>query len=101
MAYSKWNHEFEQICQAASLRANIAYRTVNALLPDATNRTKMSVARKILSLCDGKDRAAKISPTHLKELVMSNWQCIDRECPACFFWEPMSRAINDFFREED
>ena len=39
-------------------------------------------------------------PAQLQELVMPNWQCVDRACPACFFWEPMSRAINEFFSEE-
>jgi hypothetical protein len=100
MAYRRRNPEFDQICEAASFRAGVAYRTVNALLPDATNRTKMRIARKILSLCDGKDRSLKISPAQLQELVMPNWQCIDRDCPACFFWEPMSRAINEFFNED-
>lgn len=100
MAYRRRNPKFDQICEAASFQAGVAYRAVNALLPDATNRTKMRIARKILSLCDGEDRSLKISPAQLQELVMPNWQCIDRDCPACFFWEPMSRAINEFFNED-
>ena len=100
MAYGRRNREFNKICQAASFRAGVAYRTVDALLPDATNRRKMRIARKILSLCDGKDRTPKISPTQLQELVIPNWQCVGRQCPACFFWEPMSRAINEFCNED-
>jgi len=52
-------------------------------------------------LCDGRDRSVRISPAQLQELVMPNWQCIDKRCPALFFWEPMSRAINEFFNRED
>jgi len=78
----------------------VAWKTANALMPGATNRQLMRASRRILSACDGKDRSMKISPAQLQELVMPNWQCVDRACPACFFWEPMSRAINEFFSEE-
>jgi len=83
------------------MRAGVAWKTAHALMPGATNGQLMRASRRILSACDGKDRSVKISPAQLQELVMQNWQCIDRECPACFFWEPMSRAINKFFHEED
>ena len=69
-------------------------------MPGATSRQLMRASRRILSACDGKDHSIKISPAQLQELVMANWHCVDRSCPACFFWEPMSRAINEFFGEE-
>jgi hypothetical protein len=80
------------------MRAGVAWKTANSLMPGATNRQFMRASRRILSACDGKDRSMKISPAQLQELVMRNWQCVDRACPACFFWEPMS--INEFFSEE-
>lgn len=82
------------------MRAGVAWKTANALMPGATNRQLMRASRRILSACDRKDRSTKISAAQLQELVIANWQCVDRACPACFCWEPMSRAINEFFSEE-
>lgn len=100
MADRRRNRECEEVRSLASMRAGVAWKTANALMPGATNRQLMRASRRILSACDGKDRSMKISPAQLQELVMPNWQCVDRACPACFFWEPMSRAINEFFSEE-
>ncbi len=97
MAYKRRDRAFENVCSIATMRVHCAYRCVVALLPNADDRKRVKIARQILTLCDGKDRSMKITPAALQELVMANWQCIDRECPACFFWEPMSRAINEFF----
>jgi len=69
-------------------------------MPGATDRQLMRASRRILSACDGKDRSIKITTAQLQELVMANWHCADRACPACFFWEPMSWTINEFFSEE-
>jgi len=101
MAYLRRNRELESICEIASMRAGVVWRTVNVLSPDASNRTKTRIARTILSLCDGGDRTVRISPAQLQALVMPKWQCIDRQCRALFFWAPMSRAINEFFNGED
>jgi hypothetical protein len=38
----------------------VAFKTVEALLPEADNRRKMR-ARRVLTLCDGKDRRLKIT----------------------------------------
>lgn len=61
MAYRRRDCEFESICNLASVRAGVVWRTVSVLLPDANNRTKMRIARKILSLCDGRDRRVRIT----------------------------------------
>lgn len=89
------------MCSLAKMRAHVAYRTACALLPDADDRKRVRIARKILTVCDGRNRCVTITEAGLQEIVMQNWQCIDRECPACFFWEPMSRQINAYFAEED
>jgi hypothetical protein len=101
MAYKKRDRRFESICEVAAFRAGIALRTAQALLPDATPRQMKRIANKILQWTDGKDRTPKITQAALQELVMQNCQCIARECPALFFWEPMSRQINAYFAEED
>jgi hypothetical protein len=100
MAHRRRNRECEEICSLASMRAGVAWKTASALMAGATNRQLMRASRRILSACDGEDRSMKISTAQLQELVMPNWQCVDQTCPACFFWEPMSRAINEFFRDE-
>lgn len=101
MAYKRRSREFEEVCSLAKMRVHVAYRTACALLPDADDRKRVRIARKILTLCDGRDRCFTITEAGLREIVMQNWQCIDRECPSCFFWEPMSRQINAYFAEED
>jgi hypothetical protein len=101
MAHRRRNREFDTVCEAAAFRVGIVWRTVEALVPDLSAQKKKRLCNRILTLLDGKDRSVKISSAQLQELVMPNWQCIEKECPALFFWEPMSRAINEFFNEED
>ena len=101
MGLKRENREFKDICSLARMRAMVAFKTVEALLPDADNRKKMRIARKILSLCDGRDRSVKVTQAQCEDLVLPNWQCISKQCPALFFWEPLSRQLNAFFNEED
>lgn len=104
MAYRRRNRKFESVCELASFRAGVAFRTVNALLPDATNRTKMRIARKILSLTDGKDRCVRITEAQCRDLILPHMQCLEahkERCPLLVFWEPISRSLNMFFNEED
>lgn len=100
MGYKRRDRQFEDVCSGATMRVHCAYRCVVALLPDADDRKRVRIARKILTLCDGKDRTVKITPAACQELVMANWQCLSRECPACFFWEPLSRALTEYFEED-
>ena len=101
MANGRGDRKYESICKAAAFRAEIALRTVQAFLPDATPRQMKRIANKILQWTDGKDRTPKITPAALQEIVMTNCQCLARECPALFFWEPMTRTVNAYFEEED
>ena len=104
MAYRRRNREFESVCELASFRAALAYRTACALLPDASNRTKMRIARKILTLCDGKDRSVRITEAQCRDLILPHLQCLEsrkERCPLLCFWEPISRSLNMFFNEED
>jgi len=95
------DREFESICSLAHVRAVAVVRCVEVLLPGADERLKKRVCRKILSLCDGRDRSVKITQAQAQDLILPHVQCIAKECPACIFWEPISRSLNMFFNEED
>lgn len=100
MAYKRNDEEFRAICSLAAMRAAVVLRTVNALVPDASTRIKKRLANKILSLCDGRDRSVKITEPIVREMVLRNSQCLQRNCPALLFTE-LARELNAFFGEED
>ena len=83
------------------MRVHVAYRCVVALLPDADDRKRVAIARRILSLCDGKDHSMKITPAQARELLVPQLQCIAKQCPLLIFDEPLSRSLNLFFNEEE
>lgn len=83
------------------MRVHVAYRTARALLPDADDRKRVAIARRILTLCDGKDRSVKITPAQARDLVLPQLQCSARECALLMFDEPLSRSLNLFFGEND
>jgi hypothetical protein len=94
----------ESICDLASMRAGVAWRTANALMPGATNRQLMRAARLILSACDGKDRSVRINQGQACELILPHLQCLEAQkerCPLLCFWEPIARSLNMFFNEEE
>ena len=95
------DREFESICSLAHVRAVAVVRCVEVLLPDADERKKKRICRRILSLCDGRDRSVKITPAQAQDIILPHFQCIARECSACFFWEPASRSLNLFFSGEE
>lgn len=104
MAYRRRNREFNGVCSVAAMRAGVTWSTVNALLPDASNRTKMRIAREILTLCDGKDRSVRITEAQCRDLIHPHLQCLEsrkERCPLLCFWEPISRSLNMFFNEVD
>ena len=41
----------------------------------------------------------KITQAQAQDLILPHMQCIAKECPACFFWEPIARSLNVFFNE--
>jgi hypothetical protein len=101
MAYKRRDPKSETICSVAAMRAGVALRTANALMPGATNRQLMRAARRILWACDGRDRMPKISEAQCRDLISPHLQCIARDCHALHFWNPIARSMNLFFREED
>jgi hypothetical protein len=100
MPLKRDNKEFRSICELARNRAVAVIRCVDVLLPEADERKKKRIAKKILTLCDGKDRSVKITEAQAQELVLNHIQCVDRNCPMLIFNEPLSRELNLFFGEE-
>jgi hypothetical protein len=98
------NREFESICSLAHVRAVAVVRCVEVLLPDADERKKKRICRKILSMCDGRDRTVRINEGQARDLILPHLQCLESQkerCPMSAFWEPISRSLNMFFNEED
>jgi len=72
---------------------------VSVLRPDLSPKEKEKLAKKVLKLAARKGKLA-ITPAATEEIVMSNLQCISKNCPMLLFSEPLSRAINLYFGEE-
>jgi hypothetical protein len=92
---------FDAICQAAHKRVVAVLRCLAVLVPDATPRQRKRLANRILSLCDGKERRVKITETTVRDMVLRNSQCLQRNCPMLLFTEPLAREWNAYFAEED
>ena len=101
MSYKRDDPNVKAICQAAHKRVVAVLRCLAVLAPEATPRQRKRLANRILSLADGKDRSVKINEAALQEIVKQNSQCISKQCPLLFFWEPMSRQLNAYFSEEE
>jgi hypothetical protein len=99
MAHRRRDRRFKNICQLAAFRVGVVWRTVEALLPDFSPQKKKRLCNHILTLLDGKDRTVKITQAQAQDLILPHMQCIAKECPACFFWEPIARSLNLFFNE--
>ena len=89
------------MCSLAKIRVHVAYRCVVALLPDADDRKRVAIARRILTLCDGKNHSVRITPSQARDLVLPQLQCSAKNCPLLIFDEPLSRSLNLFFNEEE
>jgi len=84
----------------ARRRVTAVLECISVLLPGADTRVKRRIANRILALCDGKDRSTRITPAQAQEIVLRHTQCISRSCPLLIFAEPLSRELNEFFKEE-
>ena len=101
MSNKRHHPNFKAICDAAHERVSAVLRCLAVLVPDATPRQRKRLANKILTLCDGKDRSVKITQGQAQALIMPHLQCIRTDCPQLCFWEPISRSLNLFFKEEE
>jgi hypothetical protein len=98
--------EFKAAVQLASLRAEAVWACLNVLCPNLEGEAKKELARKMLTLADGKDRskprcpAKQIGPAQIEEIIWANIQCIYPRCPMLLFSKQIAEEINEFFREE-
>ena len=92
---------FDAICQAAHKRVVAVLRCLAVLVPDATPRQRKRLANKTLTLCDGKDRSVKITEATVRDMVLRNSQCLQRNCSMLLFTEPLTRELTAYFAEED
>lgn len=99
-AHRRHDQDFLAVCDLAKVRVEAVLACINVLLPGADVRTKRRIANRILKLCDGKDRARKISAAQAQDIVLRHIQCISRICPLLIFSEPLARELNEVFEEE-
>jgi hypothetical protein len=92
--------------QLAALRAEAVWACLNVLCPNLEGEAKKELARKMLTLADGKDRskprcpAKQIGPAQIEEIMWANIQCTYSKCPMLLFSKQIAEEINEFFREE-
>ena len=81
-------------------RVLTSWACASLLRPDLSPAGKEKLAKKILKMAESKDHRTGITPAQAQEIVLSNVQCIAKNCPMLLFSEPLSREINLFFGEE-
>ena len=81
-------------------RVLTAWACAALLRPDLSPAGKKKLAKKILKMAESEDHRLGITPAQAQEIVLSNVQCIAKNCPMLLFTEPLSREINLFFGEE-
>ena len=81
-------------------RVLTSWACASLLRPDLSPAGKEKLAKKILKMAESKDQRLGITPAQAQEIVLSNLQCIAKNCPMLLFSEPLSREINLFFGEE-
>lgn len=85
----------------AHRRVCAVLRCLAVLVPDATPRQRKRLANKILTLANAKDRSVSITEPTVRDMVLRNSQCLQRNCPMLLFTEPLARELNVYFAEED
>lgn len=91
----------------AAVRAEAAWRCVSILAPDLKGEAKLELARKILTVVDGKDRtepyppAKQINAAQVEGIVWANMQCIDPHCPMLLFSKQIADELNQFFSVDE
>ena len=78
-------------------RVLTAWACASLLRPDLSPAGKEKLAKKIVKMAESKDHRLGITPAQAQEIVLSNVQCIAKNCPMLLFSEPLSREINLFF----
>lgn len=92
--------KFEERLVKCRDRVLTAWACAALLRPDLSPADKQKLAKKILKMAESEDHRLGITPAQAQEIVLSNTQCIAKNCPMLLFSEPLSREINLFFAEE-
>jgi hypothetical protein len=90
----------------AAVRAEAAWRCVSVLAPDLKSQAKLDMARRVLTVVDGKDRsqprspAKRITPAQVEAIVWANMQCINPHCPMLLYSKQIAEELNEFLNRE-
>jgi hypothetical protein len=93
--------------QLARLRVEAVWRCISILDPDLKGEAKLEMARKMLTLVDGKDRtqppppAIRITAAQVEGIIWANIQCINPRCPMLLFSKQIADELNEFFMPEE
>lgn len=82
-------------------RVLTAWACAALLRPDLSPAGKEKLAKKILKMAESKDHRLGITPAQAQEIVLSNVQCIAKNCPLLIFADPLARELNAFFQEDN
>jgi hypothetical protein len=100
-------HKSTAAAQLARLRAEAVWRCVSILDPDLKGEAKLEIARRMLTLMDGKDRTppkppvVQITPAQVAGIFWANIQCINPRCPMLLFSKQIADELNEFFTPEE
>jgi hypothetical protein len=97
--YKRKDAKFDERLSRCHDRVLAVWSCVSVLRPDLSPREKELLAKKVLKLVARTGKLA-ITPAATEEIVMSNVQCISKNCPMLLFSEQLSREINLYFGEE-
>jgi len=78
-----------------------AWACAALLRPDLSPAGKEKLAKKILKMAESEDHRMGITPAQAQEIVLSNVQCIAKNCPLLIFADPLARELNAFFHEDN
>jgi hypothetical protein len=82
-------------------RVLTSWACASLLRPDLSPAGKEKLAKKILKMAESKDHRLGITPAQAQEIVLSNVQCIAKNCPLLIFADPLARELNAFFQEDN
>jgi hypothetical protein len=82
-------------------RVLTSWACASLLRPDLSPAGKEKLAKKILKMAESEGHRLGITPAQAQEIVLSNVQCIAKNCPLLIFADPLARELNAFFQEDN
>ena len=93
--------KFEERLVKCRDRVLTAWACAALLRPDLSPAGKQKLTKKILKMAENEDHRMGITPAQAQEIVLSNVQCIAKNCPLLIFADPLARELNAFFQEDN